>query len=110
MAISPQHRWAWLVGAPLLFSPLLYFGLPFRCAFCIAVLSTYWIVEVVPIGTTSLLPMFLFPVLGIESAKKICLVYFKLNNPLRKNRAELDEVLLDASERRASAPGEKPDQ
>ncbi|PIO66404.1 putative YjeF domain protein, partial [Teladorsagia circumcincta] len=50
---------------------------PFRCAFCIVVLSIYWIVEVVPVGVTSLLPIFLFPVLGIESAKKICLVYFK---------------------------------
>ncbi|XGW17677.1 hypothetical protein V3C99_002346 [Haemonchus contortus] len=78
MAVSSStRRWSWIIGTPLVFSPLLFFGLPFRCAFCILVLSIYWIVEVVPIGVTSLMPIFLFPVLGIESARKICLVYFK---------------------------------
>ncbi|KHJ85449.1 sodium:sulfate symporter transmembrane region [Oesophagostomum dentatum] len=33
--------------------------------------------EVAPTGITSLLPIFLFPVLGISSAKQICQVYFK---------------------------------
>ncbi|VDO49641.1 unnamed protein product [Haemonchus placei] len=78
MAVSSSiYRWSWIIGTPLVFSPFLFFGLPFRCAFCILVLSIYWIVEVVPIGVTSLMPIFLFPILGIESARKICLVYFK---------------------------------
>ncbi|WKX98544.1 hypothetical protein Q1695_013880 [Nippostrongylus brasiliensis] len=77
MAHSQPLRWALIFVAPLVFSPFLFFGPPFRCAFCIFLLSSYWIGEVVPIGITSLLPILLFPVLGIESAKKICLVYFK---------------------------------
>ncbi|EPB75711.1 hypothetical protein ANCCEY_05203 [Ancylostoma ceylanicum] len=50
---------------------------PFRCVYCILLISSFWIMEVVPIGITSLLPVLLFPVLGISSAKEICLVYFK---------------------------------
>lgn len=77
MAFSQPVRWLWIFAAPLLFSPLLFFGPPFRCAFCILLLSSFWIVEVVPIGITSLLPIFLFPVLSIVSAKDICQNYFK---------------------------------
>ncbi|RCN43804.1 hypothetical protein ANCCAN_10193 [Ancylostoma caninum] len=77
MVLSQQVKWAWIAGAPVLFSPLLYFGMPSRCIYCILLISSFWIAEVVPIGITSLLPVFLFPVLGISSAKEICLVYFK---------------------------------
>ncbi|RCN36766.1 hypothetical protein ANCCAN_17363 [Ancylostoma caninum] len=77
MVLSQRVKWAWIAGAPILFSPLLYFGMPFKCIYCILLISSFWIAEVVPIGIISLLPVFLFPVLGISSAKEICLVYFK---------------------------------
>ncbi|EYC27347.1 hypothetical protein Y032_0009g665 [Ancylostoma ceylanicum] len=77
MVFSQQVKWVWIAAAPILFSPVLYFGMPFRCVYCILLISSFWIMEVVPIGITSLLPVLLFPVLGISSAKEICLVYFK---------------------------------
>uniref|UniRef100_A0A1I7W6R4 Ovule protein n=1 Tax=Heterorhabditis bacteriophora TaxID=37862 RepID=A0A1I7W6R4_HETBA len=73
-------RMGWIFVGPLVLSPLLFLGMEFRCAFCIVLLSSFWIVEVVPIGITSLLPIFLFPLLGIQSAKDISLVYFKASN------------------------------
>ncbi|KAK6741402.1 hypothetical protein RB195_009324 [Necator americanus] len=77
MVRSQKIRWTATIGATLLFSPLIYFGTPFRCVYCILLISCFWIMDVVPIGITSLLPIFLFPVLGISSAKEICKVYFK---------------------------------
>ncbi|CAJ0598940.1 unnamed protein product [Cylicocyclus nassatus] len=77
MVASLRMRWAWIAAAPVLFSPILYFGMPFRSVYCIVLISSFWIMEVAPTGIVSLLPIFLYPVLGISSAKSICLVYFK---------------------------------
>ncbi|CAD6185630.1 unnamed protein product [Caenorhabditis auriculariae] len=66
-----------LFAAPAVLSPLLFFGMPFRCVFVIGILSAYWIAEVLPLGVTSLIPLFLFPVLSVVASKKISVVYFK---------------------------------
>ncbi len=43
----------------------------------IAILSVFWIFEVVPIAVTSLFPIFLFPLFGILDAKATALFYGK---------------------------------
>ncbi|VDM48675.1 unnamed protein product [Toxocara canis] len=51
------------------------------CAYGILVISSFWIVEVAPIAVTALLPILVFPVLGIISTKEICSTYLKV--PIR---------------------------
>ncbi|KAG2382946.1 hypothetical protein C9374_004913 [Naegleria lovaniensis] len=47
-----------------------------RCAGITIWIATYWITEPVPIAITSLLPVILFPLLGVTSAKIITEAYF----------------------------------
>jgi hypothetical protein len=43
-------------------------------------MATYWTAEVTPLAVTSLIPMFLFPMLGILPAKEVAPHYFKDTN------------------------------
>jgi len=45
-------------------------------------MSVYWIVEALPIGLTSLLPLVLFPAFGILPADKVAIGYFKVFHDL----------------------------
>ncbi|CAJ0581212.1 unnamed protein product, partial [Mesorhabditis spiculigera] len=47
----------------------------FNCLFAIGLMSLYWIMETVPLPITSLLPVFLFPLLGIAKAEDIAKTY-----------------------------------
>ncbi|GLH00222.1 Protein I'm not dead yet [Gryllus bimaculatus] len=50
----------------------------FRCLFVVMVMAIYWVCEVLPLGVTGLLPIALFPILGILPTKPTCSTY--LNN------------------------------
>ncbi|XP_076107288.1 Na(+)/citrate cotransporter-like isoform X1 [Mytilus galloprovincialis] len=50
---------------------------PARCAYGVLVIGTYWVLEVMPLAATSLLPVVLFPMLGVMPVQKICQSYFK---------------------------------
>lgn len=70
-----------LLLGPLLFA-LLWIGNPFGLdhAACkvvgvVAWMLTWWISEAVPMAITSLLPIMLFPLLGVMSLEKTCLSY-----------------------------------
>lgn len=39
----------------------------FRCAYVILLMATYWMLELLPLAITSLLPVVLLPLLGVES-------------------------------------------
>lgn len=41
-----------------------------RCGFVVAMMSLYWVSEVIPLPVTGLLPLALFPLLGREFTKK----------------------------------------
>lgn len=43
-------------------------------------LAVFWVTEVVPLPVTSLLPVVLFPVLGVLSTEQVCVSYLKETN------------------------------
>lgn len=47
-----------------------------RCAAVASLMAIWWITEAIPIPATALLPVALFPMLGIVNAKEIAAVYF----------------------------------
>uniref|UniRef100_A0A8W4FJH5 Solute carrier family 13 member 3 n=1 Tax=Sus scrofa TaxID=9823 RepID=A0A8W4FJH5_PIG len=67
----------------LLFTPLallpVVFALPpkeGRCLFVILLMAVYWCTEALPLSVTALLPIILFPFLGILPSNKVCSQYF----------------------------------
>jgi sodium-dependent dicarboxylate transporter 2/3/5 len=48
-----------------------------RCAYAVVVTASYWVTEAVPLPVTSLLPVFLYPALGVASAETITQEYLK---------------------------------
>ncbi|XP_042889594.1 solute carrier family 13 member 5-like isoform X4 [Penaeus japonicus] len=80
--IGPYWR-AWVT----FLTPLILLPLPVvsatneaRCGYVILVMAMYWMTEAVPLAVTALIPVFAFPLLGILSTGKVCLVYMKETN------------------------------
>ncbi|XP_051887162.1 solute carrier family 13 member 3 isoform X2 [Pristis pectinata] len=69
---------------PLLLSPILLVMPPKegRCLYVILLMAVYWCTEALPIAVTSLLPISLFPLLGILPSSKVCPQYFPDTNIL----------------------------
>jgi len=53
---------------------------PYKCLFALIILATYWTAEVTPLAVTSLVPMFMFPMLGLLPAARTSQHYFKDTN------------------------------
>lgn len=49
----------------------------FRCLYVVIVMSMLWVTEALPLPVTSMLPIVLFPLMGILSTSKTCMVYMK---------------------------------
>ncbi|XP_058143160.1 Na(+)/dicarboxylate cotransporter 3 isoform X4 [Dasypus novemcinctus] len=67
-----------LLLAPLALLPVV-FALPpkeGRCLFVILLMAVYWCTEALPISVTALLPIILFPFMGILPSHKVCPQYF----------------------------------
>jgi sodium-dependent dicarboxylate transporter 2/3/5 len=71
------------LAAPILFVYIIYFvdlepGKPeITFTFAVAVLmALWWITEVVPLAVTSIIPVVLFPILGIMNGKDVSTTYF----------------------------------
>lgn len=76
------HKQLILVIAPLLFLPL-NFTLPEKegkCLYVVVLMATFWCTEALPLAVTAMLPVCLFPTLGILSSKKVCPQYFLETN------------------------------
>ncbi|RVE70924.1 hypothetical protein OJAV_G00069390 [Oryzias javanicus] len=72
------HKQLLLLLAPLVFLPLL-FTLPEKegkCLYVVLLMATFWCTEALPLAVTAMLPVCLFPTLGILPAKKVCPQYF----------------------------------
>ncbi|KAM6147372.1 Na(+)/dicarboxylate cotransporter 3 isoform 1-T1 [Erethizon dorsatum] len=67
-----------LLLAPLALLPVV-FALPpkeGRCLFIILLMAVYWCTEALPLSVTALLPIVLFPFMGILPSHKVCPQYF----------------------------------
>lgn len=49
----------------------------FRCLYVVIVMALLWVSEALPLPVTSMLPIVLFPMMGIIGTSKICMVYMK---------------------------------
>lgn len=52
----------------------------FQCAYVVALMATYWMTEALPLAITSLLPIVLFPLLGIQDTGRVTMAYMKETN------------------------------
>ena len=50
-----------------------------RCAYGVAIMAVYWITEVLPVAATALLPVAIFPMLGLLPASAVCKSYIKVD-------------------------------
>ncbi|CAL8367137.1 unnamed protein product [Lota lota] len=63
---------------PLILLPLL-FGLPEKegkCLYVVLLMAVLWCTEALPLAVTAMLPVCLFPTMGILPSKKVCPQYF----------------------------------
>lgn len=78
---------------PSIFSPSNYFAPKFllsipllaslqegKCLYVVLLMATYWCTEALPLAVTALLPICLFPTMGILPSKKVCPQYFLETN------------------------------
>uniref|UniRef100_A0A3B4T7Z4 Solute carrier family 13 member 3 n=1 Tax=Seriola dumerili TaxID=41447 RepID=A0A3B4T7Z4_SERDU len=76
------HKQLVLLLTPLLFLPLL-FTLPEKegkCLYVVVLMAMFWCTEALPLAVTAMLPVCLFPTLGILPSKKVCPQYFLETN------------------------------
>ncbi|XP_007533103.1 Na(+)/dicarboxylate cotransporter 3 [Erinaceus europaeus] len=67
-----------LLLTPLVLLPVV-FSLPPKeghCLFVVLLMAVYWCTEALPLSVTALLPIILFPLLGVMPSKKVCPQYF----------------------------------
>uniref|UniRef100_UPI003AB0F52B Na(+)/dicarboxylate cotransporter 3 n=1 Tax=Centroberyx gerrardi TaxID=166262 RepID=UPI003AB0F52B len=85
MEISVLSKKLWCVRkqlilllTPLIFLPLL-FALPEKegkCLYVVLLMAMFWCTEALPLAVTAMLPVCLFPTMGILPSKKVCPQYF----------------------------------
>lgn len=51
----------------------------FKCAYVVIVMAILWLTEALPIPVTALLPIFLFPMLGVLTGKTVCSKYVNVS-------------------------------
>ncbi|XP_075071421.1 Na(+)/dicarboxylate cotransporter 3 [Mixophyes fleayi] len=71
-------RFIILIVTPLILLPIL-FTLPpqeGKCLYVILLMAFYWCTEALPLAVTALLPIVLFPFMGILPSSKVCPQYF----------------------------------
>ncbi|XP_034444084.1 solute carrier family 13 member 1 [Hippoglossus hippoglossus] len=68
----------------IVLTPLLLLPLPVvvgtkeaECAFVLLLMTTYWVIEVIPLSMTAMLPAILFPMFGIMTSTGVAKEYFK---------------------------------
>ncbi|KAL1436720.1 hypothetical protein MTO96_049399 [Rhipicephalus appendiculatus] len=66
-----------MVLIPIILLPLLFFEdvQKARCAYVVGIVGLYWIVEPIPLGATSLIPIVLYPMLGVLTTERTCQLY-----------------------------------
>ncbi|CAI5444717.1 unnamed protein product [Caenorhabditis angaria] len=66
---------------PLLFFPMVTSPSPeWKCAYCVCVIAVYWMSEVMPLAVTAMLPVVLFPLVGVLDANTTAKEYMNDTN------------------------------
>lgn len=52
-------------------------GPAYRCMFVVMTMAIYWITEALPLPITSMIPVVLFPLLGILDTDRTCMMYMR---------------------------------
>ncbi|KAL3982687.1 Sodium:sulfate symporter transmembrane region family protein [Acanthocheilonema viteae] len=68
-----------LALTPIILLPIL-FSFPqsqneAKCGYCIGIMAIYWVMEVLPLAITALLPMVLYPLLGLMASDDVAQMY-----------------------------------
>ncbi|XP_036264461.1 solute carrier family 13 member 2 [Pipistrellus kuhlii] len=89
MATWWQGPWAYRFYLFVYILPIILLPLPILipakqtyCAYTIIIMALFWCVEALPLAVTALFPLFLFPMMGIMDASKVCVEYFNDTNIL----------------------------
>ncbi|CAG0918014.1 unnamed protein product [Notodromas monacha] len=85
-SLVPHWRMFVIILAPLLPIGLLsdhYDEPAARCAWGVIIMSVYWMTEAVPLVITGMLPVLLFPVLGLIDTDTVSKLYLTKSNMLR---------------------------
>ncbi|XP_055629061.1 protein I'm not dead yet-like [Toxorhynchites rutilus septentrionalis] len=49
----------------------------FRCLFTVIIMAIYWVTEALPLPITSILPVIMFPLLGVLESDKTCMMFMR---------------------------------
>ncbi|EAT38219.1 AAEL009863-PB [Aedes aegypti] len=49
----------------------------YRCMYVVLIMTMYWVTEAIPLPVTSMLPMVLFPILGVLDTDRTCMMYMR---------------------------------
>lgn len=73
-----------VIAAPLILLPLILYGdtKESRCAYVVCLMSVFWMTNAVPLPVTALLPVVLFPLLGVLATDEACYPYLQETNML----------------------------
>lgn len=74
-----------IVATPILLLPIIIVNptsKPAKCAYTIIIMGIYWMTECLPMAVTALIPVVLFPWLGVLGSKSVCTNYLKDANML----------------------------
>ncbi|CAL8365371.1 unnamed protein product [Lota lota] len=73
----------------VILTPLVFLPLPLviptpeaRCGYAIILMALYWCTECMPLAVTALLPVVLFPMMGIMKSGDVCIEYLQDSNML----------------------------
>ncbi|ELT87718.1 hypothetical protein CAPTEDRAFT_194603 [Capitella teleta] len=73
-----RNQWMlYLTPLLLLPLPLVVDGKAAMAGYCLLLMATYWCTEAVPMPVTALIPLFLFPMLGVLKIDEVVVNYSK---------------------------------
>ncbi|XP_029570993.1 solute carrier family 13 member 2 isoform X2 [Salmo trutta] len=89
MVVCLTGLWRYRNYLIIFLSPLLILPLPIivggpeaSCGYVIILMTLYWCTECMPLAVTGLLPVILFPMMGIMESSEVCTQYMKDSNML----------------------------
>lgn len=81
-AITIYWKTIFIVVYPLVLLPVFVLNnvAALRCLYVVLLMAGYWVFEALPLPVTSLIPMVLFPLMGVLDSDKVSLCYLKETN------------------------------